>query len=74
MHVCGTEHKDMWQSRQIEIRRTERGDFIYKCETLSSTNVGISENRTALCALTSQDSSVATAEYSRGASSLDVRP
>lgn len=43
------------------------GDLIYKCETLSSINVGISENRMALCALTSQETSVATAEYSRGA-------
>lgn len=43
------------------------GDLIYKCETLCSINVGISENRVALCALTSQESSVATAEYSRRA-------
>ena len=43
------------------------GDIIYKCETLSSINVGISERRMALCVLTSQDSSVATSEYSRGA-------
>lgn len=23
MHMCGTEHKDMWQSRHIEISRLE---------------------------------------------------
>lgn len=24
MHMCGTEYKDMWQSRQIEISRIEQ--------------------------------------------------
>lgn len=64
MHMCGTEHKDMWQSHQIEISRI--ASRRYKCETLSSINVGISENRMVLCVLTSQDSSVATSEYSKG--------
>lgn len=27
MHVCGAEHKDMWQSRQIEICRRESRRF-----------------------------------------------
>lgn len=65
--MCATEHKDMWRSRQIESAGERAGDIIHKCETLGSINVGISERRMALCVLTSQDSSVATSEYSRGA-------
>lgn len=27
MHMCGAEHKDMWQSRRIEIHRIESRKF-----------------------------------------------
>lgn len=62
MHMCGAEYKDMCGPARLKPAGERAGDATLKCETRRSINEGISENRMALCVLTSQDPSVTISE------------
>lgn len=74
MHMCGAEYKDMCGPARLKPAGWSAGDSAPKCETRHSINGRISENRMALCVLTSQVSPVTTSEYSNRAYSLPARP
>lgn len=67
MHMCGAEHKDMCGPARLKSAGERAGDSAQNCETRRSINGRISENRMALCVLTSQESPVTTSEYSNRA-------
>lgn len=67
MHMCRAEYKDMCGPARLKSAGERVEDLAPKCETRRRINGHISENRMALCVLTSQESSVTTSEYSNRA-------